>query len=89
MNKIQFFFFVKGTGKLVGYDATLQGGLFNTSSAYILAADEISRMVFEGSGGVTFSCNGISLDVEQFILSPEFHNGWWHKWVHLALTFSL
>ncbi len=89
LNKIQFFFFVKGTGKLVGYDATLQGGLFNTSSAYILAADEISRMVFEGSGGVTFSCNGISLDVEQFILSPEFHNGWWHKWVHLALTFSL
>ncbi len=89
LRKMQFYFFVKGSGKLVGYDATLQGGLFNKKSSYTLPADQISRMVFQGSAGITLSCNGISLDLEQIMLSPEFQNGWWHKWVHVALTFSL
>ncbi len=89
LRKMQFFIFIKGAGKLVGYDATLQGGLFNKSSTYTLPAAEISRVVFEASGGVTFSYNGVRVDVEQFMLSPEFQNGWWHKWVHVALTFCL
>lgn len=89
LRKFQFFFFVKGSGKLVGYDATLQGGLFNRTSSYTLEANEISRIVFQGSGGVAFSWNGIRLDAEQFMLSPEFQGGWWHKWVHVALTFCL
>ncbi|MCX6306007.1 MAG: lipid A deacylase LpxR family protein [Bacteroidetes bacterium] len=89
LRKIQVFLFIKGAGKLVGYDATLQGGIFDKSSIYTLPAGEISRVVFQGSGGISFSCNGIRLDLEQFMLSPEFHNGWWHKWVHVGLTFSL
>jgi lipid A 3-O-deacylase len=89
LRNVQFFLFIKGSGKLVGYDATLQGGLFNQSSTYTLPADQISRVVFQGSGGIAFSWNGIRLDLEQFMLSPEFQDGLWHKWVHLALTFSL
>jgi len=89
LRKTQFFFFIRGSGKIVGYDATLEGGLLNTTSSYTLPAAEITRIVFQGSGGITFSCNGMRLDVEQFMLSPEFQDGWWHKWVHVALTFSL
>ncbi|MFZ4521005.1 MAG: lipid A deacylase LpxR family protein [Bacteroidales bacterium] len=89
LRNIQFYIFLKGSGELVGYDATLQGGLFNKSSSYTLSSGQISRAVFHGSGGLTFTYNGISLDVEQFMLSPEFHDGWWHKWVHIALTFCL
>lgn len=89
LRKVQFFIFIKGSGKLVGYDATLQGGFFNKTSSYTLPSDKISRVVFQGSAGVAFSLNGIRLDAEQFILSPEFHDGWWHKWVHLALSFCL
>jgi len=89
LRQFQLFFFLKGAGKVVGYDATLQGGLFNQSSVYTLPASEISRMVFQGSAGVSLSVNGLKLDVEQFVLSPEFQNGWWHKWVHIALSFSL
>ena len=74
---------------MVGYDATLEGGLLNRTSSYTMPGREISRVVFQGSGGISWSCNGFRLDVEQFLLSPEFHNGWWHKWVHVALGFSL
>jgi lipid A 3-O-deacylase len=91
-NKIkntQFIFFLSSRGKLIGYDATLQGGFFNKSSEYTISSQNISRIVFQGSAGITFVYSGVRFDIEQFLLSPEFHNGWWHKWVHLAFTFSL
>jgi hypothetical protein len=89
LRRFQFFFFLKASGKLVGYDATLQGGVFNGSSPYTLPSSSISRLVLQGSAGISFSVNGIRMDVEQFMLSPEFEQGWWHKWVHVALIFSL
>jgi hypothetical protein len=82
-------FFLTSRGKLIGYDATLQGGFFNKSSEYTISSTDISRFVYQGSAGITLVCSGVRLDIEQFILSPEFHKGWWHKWVHLAITFSL
>jgi len=89
MRRTQFYFFLKGAGKLVGYDATLQGGLLNHSSVYTLSPDEISRLIFQSSVGMTFTYGGFQVDVEQFLLSPEFHHGWWHKWVHVGFTFCL
>ena len=89
LRKFQFIFFIKGSGKIVGYDATLEGGLFNRSSAYTLPAREISRVLLQSSSGISVSYNGFRIDLEQFVLSPDFHNGWWHKWVHLSLAFCL
>lgn len=89
LRRSQMYFFIKGSGKVVGYDATLQGGVFNRSSVYTLPAGEITRLVFQTSAGLTFSYGGIRLDLEQFMLSPEFHEGWWHKWIHIGVTFSL
>ena len=89
LRKFQFIFFVSGSGKLVGYDATLEGGVFNRSSPYTLPFSEISRFVLQGSGGISITYSGFRIDMEQFLLSPEFHNGWWHKWVHMSLTFCL
>jgi lipid A 3-O-deacylase len=89
LRNTQILFFVTSHGKLIGYDATLQGGLFNKSSDYTLSSSDISRLVYQGSAGITIVYSGVRLDIEQFILSPEFTDGMWHKWVHLAFTFSL
>ena len=89
LRKFQLCFFVKGKGQVVGYDATLQGGFFNKSSVYTIPANDISRFVFNGSAGVNLSLNGIGLDLEQFLLSPEYQSGSWHKWVHISLRFAL
>jgi len=89
LKNTQLIFFFTSRGRFIGYDATLQGGLFNKSSEYTISSTDIARVVYQGSAGVTFVYSGIRLDIEQFILSPEFQNGWWHKWVHLAFTFSL
>ena len=88
-SNFQFYFFLTSIGKLVGYDATLEGGMLNKSSIYILEQDEISRFVYQGSAGFTFSYAGLRFDIEQFLLSPEFHTGSWHKWVHIGVTIGM
>lgn len=89
LRKSQFIFFIKGSGKLIGYDATLEGGLINHSSVYTLSIDQITRMVFQTSAGFTITYNGFRIDAEQILLSPEFKHEIWHKWVHIGLTFCL
>jgi hypothetical protein len=89
LKKAQCYFFVKGSGKLVGYDATLEGGLLNKSSVYTIPSSHISRIIFQTTAGVIVTYRGFQIEAEQFLLSPEFDDGMWHKWVHIGLTFSL
>ena len=89
LKNTQILFFVTSQGKFVGYDATLQGGFFNKTSVYNIPGSSISRFIYQGSAGITFVYGGFRFDIEQFLLSPEFKNGWWHKWVHMAFTIAL
>ncbi len=89
MKNVQAFFYAEAGGKLTGYDATLQGGVFNRSSVYTISSSGISRFMFNGTVGLAVVYGGIKLEVEQLVISPEFHNGWWHKWVHIGITFAL
>lgn len=84
----QFYLFADFSGKAVGYDATLQGGVFNRSSPYTISSDHLNRLMFIGSAGIIVSYGGFQLKGEQFLQSPEFLNGWWHKWLSIGLTFS-
>ena len=88
MRNAQYYLFMRVSGTAVGYDATLQGGMFNHSSVYTLPADSITRVRFNGSAGVALSYGGARLDVEQHIISPEFTGGLWHLWMGIGLTFS-
>jgi lipid A 3-O-deacylase len=89
LRNFQFYAFVKSAVKAVGYDATLQGGMFENSSPYTVPASGVSRITMNNSIGLSFIYCGIRADIEQFILSPELKNGYWHKWVHIGLTFCL
>lgn len=88
-SKFQAFVFVTSLGKLVGYDATLQGGMFNKSSIYTLNSRELSLFTYQGTLGITLSYAGFRLDLEQLLLSPEFHGCAWHKWMHIGVTFGM
>jgi lipid A 3-O-deacylase len=88
-SNFQLYFFLSSIGKLVGYDATLEGGLLNRSSIYKLKPAEVSRFVYQGSAGITFSYAWFRFDIEQFLLSPEFSACRWHKWVHFGVTIGI
>jgi lipid A 3-O-deacylase len=89
LRPIQVFFFLRSSARLVGYDATLEGGMLNHSSPYTISPKDISRVMLESSGGFSLVYRGFRFDAEQYLLSPEFHEGRWHLWVHAGLTFCL
>ncbi|MBB4080641.1 hypothetical protein GGR28_003276 [Lewinella aquimaris] len=75
--------------RLVGYDATLQGGIFNGGrSPYTLVGSQLSRMVGTVTGGVHFGVAGISVDFSHTYLSKEFQSGRSHAWGTVVLGYS-
>jgi hypothetical protein len=73
-------------GRLVGYDATLQGGLFNHSSPYTLAASSVRPAVLRGAGSLVVAHNGLSFTATATYLGPEFAGGRPHRWGTLGLA---
>ncbi|AMR28262.1 hypothetical protein A0257_14975 [Hymenobacter psoromatis] len=68
------------SGRLVGYDATLQGGLFNRSSPYILAFSQLSHTVLHSTGGVVLAHGGLSFTATAVYVGAEFAGGRTHRW---------
>ncbi len=64
----------------VGYDATLQGGLFNRTSPYTISAANISRAVFQNRFGFVVTYRRLYLEYFQSYLSNEFKTGNYHVW---------
>lgn len=46
----------------IGYDATLEGGIFTKNNIYAIPAKDIQRILFNGRAGIVFSYAGISLE---------------------------
>ncbi|MEI6889709.1 MAG: lipid A deacylase LpxR family protein [Bacteroidales bacterium] len=85
----QYFFTLRGGARLVGWDASLEGGMINRNSPYTIPPTAISRIVTQTSLGFTVTIGAIGIELEQIVLSPEFNNNWWHAWGHVGLLFAL
>jgi len=85
----QCYFFLDARTNLVGYDATLQGGIFSKDNVFVLAPDEISRITGQATAGLHFSYKGYGLEVAQHFLSPEYKGGMPHKWGRMSLIIRL
>ena len=73
-------------GRLIGYDATLQGGLFTSNDPYTLAAGAIRRTVLRSSGGLVLAHEKLSFEATATWTSPEFTGGRTHRWGLLGVT---
>ena len=78
--RFQLFGYVQPLLNFVGYNATLQGGLFNRSSPYTIAAEDLSRVVFQNNFGVILRFKKMELEYSQSFLSKEFKTGTAHAW---------
>jgi hypothetical protein len=72
----------------IGYDATLQGGVF-TESAYALPASHIERITFTHSLGLVILLRGFSVCAEYVLQSPEYKGCVPHSWVRCNINFCL
>ncbi len=82
---LQVYVYSQPLGSLIGYDATLQGGLFNRSSPYTLAANEINRFTFQHNYGVVLKVRKLYAEYYRTYLSREFKTGRTHVWGGLKL----
>lgn len=88
-SKLRVHGFVNGNIKLVGYNATLQGGIFNPNDIHTLTANQINRMVASGAIGMILSYQKVSLEFTRFFLSPDYKGGLSHGWGRVNIRVDL
>lgn len=87
--KLQAYIYTHQALSFVGYDATLQGGLFNRSSPYIISSRHVSRITYGYHAGIALGYRAISLEYFQGYISKEFATGTAHHWGGLQLAIHL
>ncbi len=77
-------FLLSASATYVFYDATLQGGVINKSSPYILAPDHLIRWLGNLEGSITFEFYRHQLEVYTQMTSPRFRLAQPHGWMGMA-----
>ncbi len=86
--KMQVYIYDKPSYSIVGFDATLQGGLFS-KSPYTIPTSDISSLVFCNRFGAVFSYKSIMLEYFQTYIGKEIETAKDHKWGGIQLAFLL
>lgn len=71
---------VRADGYAIGYDARLQGGVFNRTSPYVVRSPDVSRAVASGHLQFRLDVRRAGIGVEQAWLSREFNTSLPHAW---------
>ena len=80
IKKFRYYLYGQTETSIIGYDASLQGGLFNHSSPYTISSGNITRVTFQGDYGIVVSFRKIYLEYCQSYLTKEFSTGKFHRW---------
>jgi hypothetical protein len=85
-NKIDFFFYSGIKGRVVAYNATIQGGLFSNAN---LNYPDINHFLYEFDTGINLSYQSFKLNLGVKLISPEMKNGKNHRWGYMSFMFAL
>jgi lipid A 3-O-deacylase len=83
IKRIRYYFSLDLSNKLIIYDATLQGGLFNNESVYTISPSDMKHYVFTGIAAFGIGIGRYSLEADQVFLTPEFDGGRKHLWFRI------
>ncbi len=78
--KLQIYLFSESLVNFIGYNATLQGGMFNRSSPYTFKTEDLSRVTLQQNLGIVLKWERIYLEYFQTGLTQEFETGKSHRW---------
>lgn len=85
----QLYAYAQPVLKLVGYDTTLQGGLFQTNSPYTIGSSHIERFTTQYNFGVVLKTKTLYLEYTRSILSKEFETGTTANWGGIRIGFTI
>lgn len=83
------YMYIKGDTRLVGYNATLQGGMFNRNNIYTLSARDIKRHTYMAAAGIVLSWRNIEVEHSYRYLSPELRGAMAHRWGHCRVRVGM
>ncbi len=85
----QFYGYSQVVGSAIGYDATLQGGIFNNKSVYTIANSEIERLTGQLKYGIVLKFKSLYLEYFRAVLTKEFKTGTSTKWGGIRIGIQL
>ena len=74
---------------VVGYDATLQGGLINRDSPYTIASGDVQRVTGRFDYGVVLKTKTLYFEYTRSVITKEFATGSSYKWGGIRIGFTL
>ncbi len=88
-SNFQLYLFANPIINAIGYDATLQGGLFNRTSTYTIPSENIERITYEVSYGVVIQTKSLFIEYFRAEMSKERKNGPNIGWGGLKIGFKI
>ena len=87
--KVEFYLYAQSKLSLIGYDASLQGGIFNRKSVYTISAVDINRVTVQTDAGMILNLKKFFLSYSRSFLSKEFITGKSHRWGGISVGVGL
>lgn len=87
--KFQLYLYSQPIVNFIGYDATLQGGLFNRSSIYTIPHRDIERFTLQNNYGIILQYRWLFLEYSRTLLTREISTSSPHKWGGIRIGFKL
>ena len=91
INKKDFSLYAYATPMLnvIGYDATLQGGMFNKQSVYTISAENIERFTGQLNYGIVLQTKTLYFEYSRSMITKEYESGNAYKWGGIKIGFTL
>lgn len=87
--KFQLYVYSQSILNAIGYDATLQGGLFNRNSPYTISQNDIERLTLHYTMGIVLQFSRFYLEYAQTFLTREIRTANAHNWGSIRIGYKL
>lgn len=87
-NKFQLYFYTQPVLNVIGYDATLQGGLFNRKSPYTISSSSIERFTAQHNYGIVLKTKTLYFEYSRSAITREYDSGSSAKWGGIKIGFT-
>ena len=88
-NRFKLYAYAQPILSVVGYDATLQGGLFNKQSPYTISAGDVERFTGQFNYGIVLKTKTLYFEYSRSMITREFESGDSYKWGGIKIGFTL
>lgn len=86
--KFKIYAYAHPAVSIIGYDATLQGGVFNKKSPYIIDSGSVERFTAEFNYGIVFQARTLYLEYARLLITREFESGTPAGWGGIKFGFT-